>query len=130
MSDKLSGWDFARTWYQGSPFVLKTLLASSTITQDRDLARVFSHKPQLVVQDFNEQGRCLLKHNGTLPGYLYEVIGVDASNVYPHPQTTMEAGQEWLTRCDFALRLIEPTKTNEFEILTPAEIASLQARSE
>ena len=43
-------WDFNLPWYHGSPLQLKRLRAGSTITQDRDLARVFSHKPSLVSQ--------------------------------------------------------------------------------
>lgn len=128
MSDIIAGWDFTCAWYHGSPLVLDTLLAGSTITQDRDLARVFSHKPSMVAQNFDDAGHRSIKHSGTQAGYLYAVIGVDASNVYPHPQTTMEAGQEWLTRCDLALRLIEPTQVVAGELLTPEEIAALRAR--
>ena len=35
-------------WYHGSPLVLEVLATDSTITRNRDLARVFSHRPTIV----------------------------------------------------------------------------------
>lgn len=120
--------DFTQAWYHGSPLALTILLAGSTITQDRDLARVFSHKPSMVSQNFDDAGHRSIKHTGTQAGFLYAVIGVDAGNVYPHPHTSMGAGQEWLTRCDLALRLIGPTTVVAGELLTPEEIAALRVK--
>lgn len=48
-------WDYSRAWYHGSPIVLASLVPGSTITQDKDLARVFSHKPSLVSEWVNER---------------------------------------------------------------------------
>ena len=57
------------TWYHGTPLQLETLRSGSTITQDRHLAEVFSHKPSIVsVQDDGT-----IRHNGTQPGLLYRV---------------------------------------------------------
>jgi hypothetical protein len=65
-----AGWDFTKPWYHGSPKVLDVLRAGSIITQDRELARVFSHKPTLVsVDDAGEMRQ--IKHNGTEAGFLY-----------------------------------------------------------
>jgi len=38
--------DYSKPWYHGSPLKLDVLRAGSTMTQWRDLARVFSHKPR------------------------------------------------------------------------------------
>ena len=35
-------------WYHGSPLELALLRPGSTVTQDRRLAEVFSHKPAVV----------------------------------------------------------------------------------
>lgn len=86
----------ASAWYHGSPLVLTELAAGSTITQWKQLAEAFSHKPSLL--EYNEiLGE--ITHNGVLDGRLYVVdepvhIGVD---VYPHPRSSMDEGVEWLT---------------------------------
>ncbi len=125
----MEGWDFGRAWYHGSPLRLERLGVGSTITQDRDLARVFSHKPSLVLQDSNDLGTRSLKHSGVVPGYLYRVVDdVGPEEVYPHPRTTMEPGQEWLTRRELRVELIEPTAVYEHERLTDQEVAELRQR--
>ena len=97
-------------WFHGSPLILETLDVGSTITPDRDLARVFSHKPSMVSQEF-EGLRRVLKHTGQLTGYLYQIDEkVRLDEIEPHPHTTMGYGQEWLTRRAFKLRLLGPPK--------------------
>lgn len=56
-------------WWHGSPYQLTYLLAGSTITQNRLLAEVFSHKPAII--SVEDDGR--IRHNGILNGYLYQV---------------------------------------------------------
>ena len=56
--------DPTQPWYHGSPFELKTIRKGSTITQKRELARIFSHKP--AVASMEDDGS--IKHNGTQPG--------------------------------------------------------------
>jgi hypothetical protein len=81
-------------WFHGSPFELDSLRVGSTITQDRHLAEVFSHKPTLVSAE--DDGS--IRHNGIAPGYLYLVAeSLQPSDVIPHPRTTMPPGWEWLT---------------------------------
>ena len=83
------------TWYHGSPAELIVLRSGSTITRDRHLAEVFSHKPQIVSID--DDGR--IRHSGTQPGYLYRIAETVApDDVYPHPNSSMAPGLEWLTR--------------------------------
>lgn len=112
--------DCSKPWYHGSLLRLTVLRPGSTITQDRELARVFSHKPSLVVQDVDSDGRRRIRHSGRLQGFLYKIAeAVGEEDVYPHPYTTMEAGQEWLTRRELKVELIGVTEVNEDELLTP-----------
>ena len=112
-------------WYHGSPFELTTIRTGSTITQDRELARIFSHKPPLVSID--DDGT--IRHTGRQPGYLYVIAEeVTPDDVIPHPRTTMRPGDEWLTTRELRLELIGPTVPVPEELLTDEEIAELQAR--
>lgn len=115
-------WDYDRTWYHGSPFELTVLRVGSTITQDRDLARVFSHKPEIV--SVADDGH--IKHTGEMPGFLYRVAEeVGPDDVYPHPRSSMQPGKEWLTNRELKVVLIEPTQVLEEERLTDDEVARL-----
>lgn len=115
--------DFTDPWYHGSPLKLTALRVGSTITQKRDLARVFSHKPPVVA--INDDGS--FKHNGTQPGYLYVIDEVvQPEDVIPHPRTTMGPGDEWLIERELRVRLIGPTELRSEELLTEAEITTLR----
>ncbi|MCU0521645.1 MAG: beta-galactosidase trimerization domain-containing protein [Anaerolineae bacterium] len=117
--------DVNEPWYHGSPLMLEVLRAGSTITHVRDLARVFSHKPPLV--SISDNGK--IQHNGTQPGYLYEVADpVAADDVYPHPRTTMRPGDEWLTNRDLKLRLVEATELRPDELLSEDDICAFRKR--
>ncbi len=61
------------TWYHGSPFELDLLMEGSTITQERDLTRIFSHKPALVALNDQDGKVESIQHNGLLPGFLYSI---------------------------------------------------------
>ena len=112
-----------QTWYHGSPYELTSIRAGSTITQDRDLARVFSHKPPVV--SMGDDGS--LRHTGTAPGYLYRIAEpVGAEDVYSHPRSTMPPGAEWLTRRELRLALIGPTEVRDEERLTEQDLAELR----
>lgn len=112
----LTDWDYDLPWYHGSPLELTVLREGSTITQNRDLARVFSHKPGIV--SFGEDG-ALIGHSGTQLGFLYRVVGpLTAAYVYPHPTSVMHPGEEWLTKGELALELIGPTVVREGEKLS------------
>lgn len=111
-----------RLWYHGSPLKLTTLLKGSTVTQKLELARIFSHKPTIV--SISDEGQ--IKHNGTLPGHLYLIAEkVQPEDVTPHPQTTMEAGDEWLTTRELRLKLLCTTESVSDELLSGKEIAVL-----
>ena len=113
-------------WYHGSPLELTTLRHGSTITQNRDLARIFSHKPTLVCVFDDGQ----IKHNGTANGYLYTVAEeIEPGDVTPHPYTTMAAGDEWLTTREMRLQLIVLIALVPEEQLTDGDIADLKKRA-
>jgi hypothetical protein len=117
-------WDYSKTWYHGSPVRLNTISKGSTITQDRDIARVFSHKPHRV-----SLGDGTIKHDGVEPGFLYRIaedIGPD--DVYPHPRSSMEWGEEWLTSRVLRVLLIGPVEIRDEERLTREEIAWLEEK--
>lgn len=118
---------FPLEWFHGSPLRLERLAAGSTITPLRDLARVFSHKPALVSLD-DAAGSLRIQHTGSRPGWLYRVLGVKDSLVYPHPRSSMPAGYEWLTREDLALELIGPTVPLAEELLTEEQAERLMKR--
>lgn len=93
------------TWYHGSNKRFEILKAGSTITQWKELAEAFSHKPSGL--GYDDDGA--IWHNGTEKGYLYIideaiVIGKD---VYQHPTTTMDLNIEFLTKRPLKVRLVE-----------------------
>ncbi len=92
-------------WYHGSDKIFSELKAGSTITQWRELAEAFSHKPTILSYDDNG----IIKHNGIKNGYLYIIdepieVGVD---IYQHPNTSMDDGVEFLTKRVLKVKLIE-----------------------
>lgn len=124
----LSDWDYDLAWYHGSPLELTVLREGSTITQNRDLARVFSHKPSIVA--FREHGG-LLGHSGEKPGFLYRVVApIAEDDIHPHPTSSMDPGEEWLTDRELRLELIGPTVVRADERLAPDEIRRLQEQWE
>lgn len=83
-------------WYHGSNKQFDLLREGSTVTQWKELAEAFSHKPSFLC--YEDDGR--ITHNGTEQGYLYVVdepvtIGED---VYQHPRSSMDPNAEFLTR--------------------------------
>ena len=123
----MQDFDYTLTWYHGSQQKLNTLRVGSSITQDRNVAKAFSHRPSLLTQ--SESGTA--KHDGTTPGYLYIVadeIGPD--DVYPHPHPVNVTRWEWLTNRELKLKLIEQTIVTDEERLTDQEIAEIKRKQE
>jgi len=121
----MNDWDYSRPWYHGSPIRLATIRKESTITQDYELARVFSHRPTVV--SVSDDGR--IEHDGTMPGFLYRIAeDVQPGDVYPHLRSSMAWGKEWLTNRELQVALIGPTQPLEEERLTEEEIAELRRR--
>ena len=65
----MQGIDFSLPWYHGSQEQLTKLRAGSSNTQNRDLAKAFSHRPSLVSMSDRGDGEVspetfLVRHNG------------------------------------------------------------------
>lgn len=91
-------------WYHGSNLKIEVLRVGSTITQWKELAEAFSHKPTRL--SYEEDGT--ITHNGQEMGYLYKIdekiiVGED---VEQHPTTTMDVNAEFLTKRPLKLQLI------------------------
>jgi len=123
----MQDFDYTLTWYHGSQQELTRLRVGSSITQHRNVAKAFSHRPSLLTQ--SEGGT--VKHDGVTPGYLYIVadeIGPD--DVYPHPHPVNVTRWEWLTNRELKLELIEQTVVTDEERLTDQEIAEMKRKQE
>jgi len=118
--------DASEAWYHGTPLRLTAIRKGSTITQNRDLARVFSHRPTLVsISD--DAGIDRIRHDGTVPGFLYRIAeDLRPGDVYPHPHSSMGPGKEWLTSRELRVILVGPTEIVEQERLTQKEIEALR----
>ena len=128
MSDR----DFSQTWYHGSQQVLTELRVGSSITQNRNLAKAFSHRPSLVT--LSDPSESLadghnVKHDGVTPGFLYTVSeAIGPEDIYPHPHPANADGWEWLVRRELKLEFIEKTVVSDHERLTDEEIAKLRRK--
>ena len=76
----------------------------STVTQWRELAEAFSHKPTRL--SYDDHG--VISHNGKEKGYLYILdepitVGID---VFQHPGTVMDKNAEFLTKRPLKVKLI------------------------
>lgn len=116
------------TWYHGSQEELTVLRVGSSITENRTIARVFSHRPSHVSAS-DDGGSVEIKHTGTTPGYLYEVIDeVGPDDIYPEPHPINASKWEWLTTRELRIRLLAQTVPRPEEVLTAEELADLQRR--
>ena len=59
----MQDYDYKLTWYHGSQQELTTLRVGSSITQNRNVAKAFSHSPSLLTM--SERGT--VKHDGVTP---------------------------------------------------------------
>ena len=88
---------------------------------------MFSHKPTVVSMD--DDGA--IKHNGTQTGLLYYIAEtVGPGDAYPHPNSSMTPGKEWLTARDLRLELIGPVEIVAGERLTKEELTTSKTRLE
>ena len=123
----MQDFDYTLTWYHGSQQELTTLRVGSSITQDKTVAKAFSHRPSML--SMSEGGT--VKHDGVTSGYLYTVadeIGPD--DVYPHPHPVNATRWEWPTNRELKLKLIEQTIVTDEERLTDQEITEMKRKQE
>ena len=113
-----------KPWYHGSPRKLTKLQAGSTVTQRLDIARIFSHKPAVVVGDGSESG---WRHTGPFAkGFVYLLAEqVNENDVEAVPNSCMLPGHEWNTRREFELQLLAETTVNPDELLTKHELREM-----
>ena len=123
----MQDFDYTMTWYHGSQQELTTLRVGSSITQDKTVAKAFSHRPSML--SMSEGGT--VKHDGVTPGYLYIVADeISHDDVYPHPHPVNATRWEWLTNRELKLKLIEQTVVTDQERLTDQEIAEIKQKQE
>lgn len=123
----MTTWNFSLPWYHGSQQELAILRTGSSITQNRDIARIFAHRP--TITSIEDDGS--MKHNGTARGYLHLVDEpLTADDVEPHPHPINASRWEWLIKRAVKVRLIECPALRAAEQLTEADIAALWERQQ
>jgi len=103
------------------------LKTGSTITQWKDLAKAFSHKPPCLIIDDNKT----IKHNGKVKGFLY-IINEELrkDDIIKHPKSSMDDGLEWITQRDLNITLIEQEIDIEEPYLSDEEILNYKRNME
>ena len=125
---------YSKTWYHGSQQRLTTLRAGSSITQNRNVAKAFSHRPSKVAMSYGGDGEpgihdWNVRHDGVTPGFLYAVTDeIAACDVRPHPHPVNASRFEWLTNRKLRLALIAETVVTDSERLTDEEILELKRK--
>ena len=123
----MQDFDYTLTWYHGSQQKLTTLRVGSSITQNRNVAKGFSHRPSLLTQ--SEDGT--VKHDGVTLGYLYIVADeIGPEDVDPHPHPVNVTRWEWLTNRELTLKLVEQTVVTDEERLTDQEVVEMKRKQE
>lgn len=123
----MSDWNYTLPWYHGSQQELTTVRVGSSITQNREIARIFSHRPSILSME--DDGT--FRHTGTVYGYLYIVDeAINPADVYPHPHPINASKWEWLTTREVKVRLLERPAIREAERLSEAEIAELRHKQQ
>ena len=113
--------DYNAPWYHGSPERLEVLRKGSWVTQFIELAKAFSHRPTSISLDDDCR---TVKHNGSLPGLLYEV----AEEIGPDDVSYLRdtAGTHWQTQRDLQLRLVAELPIDDPPQLSEEELAELR----
>lgn len=113
-------------WYHGSDQELTILRTNSSVTQNRNLARAFSHQPTLLSRSGNS-----VRHNGTKPGFLYVVDeDLGTNDLIPHPHPSNVGNWEWLITREIRVRLIEKTVPLESECFTDEEVSAIKKKQQ
>ena len=97
------------------------LRKGSWVTQFKEVAKAFSHKPSLLSLADDCQ---TVKHNGRLPGFLYRV----AESLQPEDVSYLRdtARTHWQASRDLQLELVTPLSLSDPPLLTDEEIAALR----
>lgn len=91
------------------------------MTQFKELAKAFSHKPSLISFGDDHQ---TVKHDGQEPGFLYALFGpVSADTVSYLPHTALT---HWQTQCDMCVRLLSELPIDDPPQLSAEEVAVMR----
>jgi hypothetical protein len=107
-------------WYHGSPESLPILRKGSWVTQFKEMAKAFSHRPKLI--SLSDDG-LHVKHDGQQPGFLYMVAEPVAPEDVAYLQNTAQT--HWQTQRDLQVALVAALPINDPPQLTKQEIAEL-----
>ncbi len=118
-------YDYCAPWYHGSPEELTVLRRGSWVTQFKEMAKAFSHKPTLISSEGSEfGGDC--KHNGQQPGFLYAVSEPLTPSDVSYLGDTAQS--HWRTQRDLQIRLVAELPIDDPPQLGAEEIAALRRK--
>ena len=120
----MAEWDYGAEWYHGSPLGdLTRLRPGSAITQNRDAARAFSHRPSIVSSSASG-----VRHDGKIEaGFLYRVTDrVSPQDVACSQFAGNEDRLEWIIERAVAVALVERTRVRPEELLSESEVEALR----
>jgi len=113
--------DYSAPWYHGSPETLTVLRKGSWVTQFKEMAKAFSHRPNLM----SLGGDCqTIKHNGQQPGFLYMVSETLGPDDVSYLRDTAQT--HWQTQRDLQVRLVAELPVDDPPQLSEEEIAELR----
>jgi hypothetical protein len=119
----LPEWGYCRLWYHGSQVRLERLPVGSTITQNRNLARAFAHKPTFVSLTEAKE----VRHDGVEPGYIYCVSEeVRPRDVKGHTVLGIAEPKAWLTQRSLRIKLIGRIEPDPVEKLTEEQVFQMR----
>ena len=121
-------WDYRRPWYHGSPYGnLNRLNPGSAVTQNRDFACAFSHKPSIVSGSDSS-----VHHDGKIEeGFLYRATEEDRPEDVDCPEFGgNEDCFEWHIKRPLAIELVERTRIPPEELLPETRVEALRKKAE
>jgi hypothetical protein len=110
-------------WFHGSPHKMSILLQGSWITPFKEVAKAFSHKPKTISAN-NDYS--IIKHDGELLGYLYEVEGFLNEKDITELNGTDKT--HWLTNRDIKICLLQEVPLVKEELLLKEEIDQMRKK--
>ncbi len=113
--------DYTSPWYHGSSEQLTTLRTGSWVTQFKELAKAFSHRPTLI--SFGDDSQTV-KHNGQQPGFLYVLAeAVGPEDVVYLPRTVQT---HWQVKRDIQVALVAELPVEDPPQLSEEELAAMR----
>ena len=101
-----------------------TLAAGSAITQGRELARAFSHKPAVVLYD--REARKFTHSGPYRRGFLYRIAEkLTADDIKTPESSALGPGEEWITVRELKLELDDPTEIADSKMITGCGLKKL-----